>query len=217
MITLLKQLSDIFPKDSIAIGGSSARNFYIARTASSNPRFVEPSKDIDIYLNVSIARYMFRNILTDIIFKGYKVQFQNEAGDTPGDPGYYKMPHMRRRITCDVRGHGSFDFIFLDPLHVDNVPRFLMEHQASTISETCLVLSNMGPQRELKALFTDHFESVIIGKSPVTLNVHNAVCTAAQARKVVSFCNLNSLRLETYSNSTHRRVNYLIKHLQPAL
>jgi len=188
----LKTLVDIFPTSSIALGGSYARRIIVGALKGV------VVNDIDVYLNASICRYAFVEILKHVVFKGIKIDLPTEKGDTPGDPGYYKMPHMRRRIQVDFPNgeYPSHDFIFLDPTNVPDVSNFLLNHQASTVSECAIKIDMVGRP---KAVTSHAFDKVFTRGTSALLNTHADGCTEAQAAKVRNLCKNNRISLVEFN------------------
>ena len=191
VVVMLGRLRDLFPTGQLHIGGSTARSIIMKKKPNV-------SSDIDIYLNVSICRYSFIDILKYVVFRDYDVELTTEhcePGEAPGDAGYYKMPNMRRRISISLQ-HSEmpdFDFIFVD---TPNVKQWLLENQASTISECALELGyGQGTDLRLVPKKSSSFDRAILGLGPVVIDIHPDRCTQAQHRKVQGYCIAHRLRL----------------------
>ncbi len=184
---VMNKIRDLYPLGDVCVGGSSARNYILKNGLLS--------RDVDIYMAIGVTRYMFEEILHNIVFKGVPI-----AIDTPrGDPKYYKMPHMRRLVTVSfpLGNLPDLDFIFLNPSVVTDVSGYLMKNQASTISQCCLKTDYT--LKGFTKVTSNDFDKAFRKEIPAYLNNHPSVCTPEQADKVVRFCKDNSIELRTKS------------------
>lgn len=189
---VLEKLRDLFPASSIAVGGSYARSKILKQDASE-------CGDVDIYLNVSISRYMFKDILETVIFKDH--EFAYTSMEPMGDLTRYKMPYLRKRISISFLDDTlpDLDFIFLSYPEVVDVGAYLLKFQASTISECYLKISYAATEWETEVSVAFK-HAVVDRKKLVRLNIHPDVCTEEQAKKVKRYCyELGIIRIESIS------------------
>lgn len=162
----MARLLDVFPTHKILIGGSTAVNFALANPVVSGDVLANPvvSGDVDVYLSLHITRYMFRDILTHLVFSDRDIIFnEDEYSSTfPGDISKYKMSFIRRRIQVEVLGLATFDFVFVDlPLSpYYTLKEYLFKEQATSFTEVALKFSPWAEKRQLWSLYTsDNFKS----------------------------------------------------------
>lgn len=190
----MAKLLDIFPDTDIRIGGSTARG------CIQHGEGALITGDVDIYTNLSICRYAFKEILQKIVFEDKKVYWtSNEEGDTPGNKDYYKMPHIRRRVSCTVEGI-EYDFIFLNPAEVTDIGLFLEKFQASYISECWLrPVRGWGGTIDYQTGYSAGFRSCVKNGERCRLNTHKDVSTEGHANKVKAWCRAHDIQIEEYS------------------
>ena len=178
MKNLLRTLQDLFPRSSIAVGGSSARK-YICGPDSLE----EAPNDLDIYLNVSIWREGFRNMKENILSPEGAGQYETGEGKL-SEYQPYRAPHIRRRISVSFPGgeHPTLDFIFLNPDAVPDVKDYLLKYQASAFSECCIYASWGGVHTSTSPKFNS---LVVLGKEKkVQVNVHESACSPEHYNKL---------------------------------
>ena len=177
-INVINKVRDLFGE--VYVGGS-----YAVDTILGND--INPKSDIDFYIkNRFITREMLKAVIEDVLFKGQRVEF---TCDPLGNPGYYKMPNIRKRISVEVWPVGKsgmfgqiyktkrYDFMFIEDLDT----AYLLKNQASTATQCCLKLdfSHKGYTQHK----TDYFTKAH-GYKLIHLNIHDSWCTVAHKEKL---------------------------------
>lgn len=177
---LFKQLNDLFP-DKFYVGGSTARNLILNTQCTG---------DIDFFTNLDITRVGFKSILENVLFKHTTFEVKSK-GDDPTFAGdcqkYYKMPYMQKMIsiTFPRSDYPDMDFIFLQKHAVPDVGKYLLQVQASNISECYLKLNF----NTYSINYSKYFKELLVDKTSHTLrlNTHPCVCTIQHREKVLEW------------------------------
>jgi len=173
---ILNRVRDLFGE--VYVGGSYAVNTILNRP-------ILPESDIDFYIkNRSITRYMLKDIIEKVLFKGLCVRWDCKP---EGDHLYYKMPGIHKKVSCTVYEGASmlfsqktartFDFMLVENLDAE----YLLREQASTATMCCLALNfSFKGYGEFSALEfkTCHREKVIYA------NTHEDWCTNKHLEKL---------------------------------
>lgn len=174
---LLQSLRDTFPEQFV-IGGSYARKLILNRGKYN---------DIDIYTTCKITTCGFKTFLNKIGLEGGDITFIRAMDLGPRNP-YYKLPWMSKRIEVFVPAlNHTIDFIFIRPPHEIDLRAYLLEYQASCVSE-CAVSLDYSPSGFSKKS-TPNFNNAFNGNlSGITINTNHGVATKEHIGKVIELC-----------------------------
>lgn len=173
------KVEDVFTKVRDVFGEVYVGGSFAVKTLTNLP--IQPS-DIDFYIPYRfITRYMMKDIIENVIFRDYII---NWTCLPQGNIEYYKMPGMRRRVSCEIyipnlygKAYMKFDFMLVENLTAE----YLLKNQASTATECCLCLdfSDKGYHTRVSHAFKyTHNNKELI------LNTHPDWCTSLHAQKI---------------------------------